>query len=95
MRAGREIARGDSKREVDLVDATDPEHMQMAEVKSSRMYHGKYARALNAVGDDLGVAAENRSVVALVESSYRAPEASVVSAEDLLLDAERFDTTER
>ena len=52
-------------------------------------------RSLNAVGDDLGVAAENRSVVALVESSYRAPEASVVSAEDLLLDAERFDTTER
>lgn len=64
--------------------------MQMVEVKSSRMYHGKYARALNAVGDDLGVGAKNRFVVARVESSYRAPEVSVISAEDWLLGASAF-----
>lgn len=82
--------RDDSKREVDLIDATDPGRMQMVEVKSSRMYHGKYARALNAVGDDLGVGAKNRFVVARVESSYRAPEVSVISAEDWLLGASPF-----
>lgn len=42
------------------------------------------------LSDDLGVRVENRFVVARVESSYRAPEVSVISAEDWLLGASPF-----
>lgn len=60
----------DGRREVGLLDAADPGRMRMAEVESSYMHHRKYARALNAAGDDLGVAAEDRFVVARVKPDY-------------------------
>lgn len=49
-----------------------------------------YTWSSNAVGDDLGVRAENRFVVARVESSYRASEVNIVSAEDWLLGVSVF-----
>lgn len=77
--------RDDSKREIDLLDFTDPSNRRAIEIKSSRTYHGKYARHLNGVCDELGITQENRFVVARVEESYRAKECQVVTARDWLL----------
>lgn len=77
--------RDDSKREVDLIDFTDATHRQAIEIKSSRTYHGKYARQINSVGNELGIAPSERVVVARVEESYRAKECHVASARDWLV----------
>lgn len=77
--------RDDSKREIDLLDFTDPSNRCAVEIKSSRTYHGKYAKHLNSVCDGLGIAQDNRFVVARVEESYRAKECQVITARDWLL----------
>lgn len=75
--------RDDSKREIDLLDFTDPGKPLAVEVKSSRTYHDKYARHLS-VCDELGIAEENRHVVARVESSFAAKSCHVDSLDDWL-----------
>ncbi len=77
--------RDDSKREIDLLDFTYPDNHQAIEIKSSRTFHDKYAKHLNIVCDELGIDAENRYVVARVESSYQASTCKVVSARDWLM----------
>lgn len=77
--------RDDSKREIDLLDFTDPEWKFAVEVKSSRTFHEKYARHLNAVCDELGVGKDGRSVVLRVDSSYDSRGCKVVSARDWLM----------
>lgn len=47
--------RDDSKREIDLIDLTRPGEPKAMEIKSSRVYHDKYARHLKAVCDELGI----------------------------------------
>ena len=76
--------RDDSKVEVDLLDSTDAAHPQAMEIKSSETYHGKYARHLRAVCDELGIAEDGRSVILRVQNSYQTPEANVVAARDWL-----------
>lgn len=77
--------RDDSKREIDLLDFTHPASPQAIEIKSSHMYHDKYAKQLSAVGTELGIEPSNQYVVCRVESSYHARSANVVSARDWLL----------
>lgn len=76
--------RDDSKKEIDLLDFTQTGNVQAVEIKSSRTYHSKYAKHLNSVCGEIGIAADNRCVVARVESSYHARECKVASAEDWL-----------
>ena len=76
--------RDENKIEVDLMDFTDADNPQLVEIKSGQVYRGSYARHLVTVGDALGIERERRYVVARVESSYEAKEASVRSASDWL-----------
>ncbi|MBR3226224.1 MAG: ATP-binding protein [Atopobiaceae bacterium] len=76
--------RDDSKIEVDLVDITDPDRPQLAEIKSSQTYHQKYARHLKKVGDLLGIGPESQSVILRIEGSYRSGETNIVSLSDEL-----------
>ena len=47
--------RDDSKREIDLLDFTDPNNRLAIEIKSSQQpYHGRYGKTLVDVGDMLG-----------------------------------------
>lgn len=77
--------RDDSKREIDLLDFTNPADRQAVEIKSSRTYHSKYARHLLGVGDELDIAQSRRFVVARVEDSYQTKECRVLSARDWLM----------
>lgn len=77
--------RDDSKREVDLLDLTDPDNEMAVEVKSSQTFHEKYAKHLNAIGEMLRIRPENKLVVCRVESSYRTKTCEVVNVCDFLL----------
>lgn len=77
--------RDEGKREIDLLDFTRPSCKQAVEIKSSMMYHDKYARHLSAVCPDLGIGEENRFVVSRVASSYKARDCKVVAARDWLM----------
>ncbi len=77
--------RDDSKREIDLIDLTNPSMHQAIEIKSSRTYHDKYAAHLRTVCNDLDIAKENRFVVTRVDSSYRTADCNVASARDWLM----------
>ncbi len=79
--------RDDSKREIDLIDATMPGQMRAAEVKSSRTYHNEYARQLNAVCDEIGIDTTRRFVVTRVDASYRAQTCNVAAAQTWLAEA--------
>ena len=76
--------RDDSKIEVDLIDLTDPMRPRAIEIKSSETYHGKYARHLGRVGEELGIDVDGRMVVLRVQDSYRSEDVQVVSARDWL-----------
>lgn len=76
--------RDDSKREVDLVDATDRNRTELIEIKSGQTYHSRFAAHLNAVGDELGIPPFQRYVVARVADSYVSHGINVVSAADWL-----------
>ena len=77
--------RDDTKREIDLLDFTDPQNKQAIEIKSSRTYHDKYARHLNTVCNEIGIEPEGRYVVARVESSFETNTCKVTSARDWLM----------
>lgn len=77
--------RDDSKREIDLLDFTDAANPCAIEIKSSRLYHAKYARHLNTVSEELGIGKDSRFVVCRVDFSYNASNAQVMSAGDWLL----------
>lgn len=81
--------RDDSKREIDLIDLSDPNAPQAIEIKSSRTYHDKYAAHLRTVCDDLDIAPENRFVVTRVDSSYRTKDCNVIAARDWLMRGEQ------
>ena len=76
--------RDDSKIEVDLIDLTDPMRPRAIEIKSSETYHGKYARHLGRVGEELGIDVDGRMVVLRVQDSYRSEDVQVVPARDWL-----------
>lgn len=77
--------RDDGKREIDLLDCTNSGSPKAIEIKSSRTYHDKYARHLQAVCDEIDIAKDARYVVARVDSTYESKDCSVVSARDWLL----------
>lgn len=76
--------RDDSKREIDLLDLTDPSNVVAVEAKSSRTYHDKYAAQLNSVCSELGIGPNDHYVVVRVELSYKAKSCNVVAAGDWL-----------
>lgn len=76
--------RDDRKVEVDLLDYTDSTHPEIVEIKSGQTYRDAFARHLNSIGEDLGIAVDHRFVVARVESSFQAKDAQVCSAADWL-----------
>lgn len=55
--------RDDSKREIDLIDCTDSRNASAYELKSGETYRSSFGRHLRTVGDELGIAPENRFVV--------------------------------
>ncbi|WP_251198563.1 ATP-binding protein [Anaerotardibacter muris] len=77
--------RDDTKREIDLLDFTDPQNKQAIEIKSSRTYHDKYTRHLNTVCNEIGIEPKDRYVVARVESSFETNTCKVTSARDWLM----------
>lgn len=76
--------RDESKREVDLLDYSSS-NPQAAEIKSSRTYHDKYAHQLRTVGDELGIDAQNRFVVARIEDTYHTSNCTVMGAHNWLI----------
>lgn len=89
LNAGRKpllyFYRDDSKREIDLLDFTDRNKMLAHEIKCSMTYSPKFARHLNSVGEEIGIAVENRSVICRVEGSYNHDGVNVLKASDWLL----------
>lgn len=77
--------RDDSKREVDLVDATNPSEPELIEIKSGQTYHSRFASHLNAVGDELGIPSSHRYVVTRVAESYISHGTNISNAKDWLL----------
>ncbi len=76
--------RDDSKREIDLLDLTRYDDAMAIEIKSSQTYHSRYAKQLNDVCDEISIPPANRYVVCRAESSYKAKDSNVVTAEDWL-----------
>lgn len=76
--------RDDGGVEIDLLDFTEDTRRLAVEVKSSMTYRDSYARHLTRVGDELGVASEERYVVARVEQGLRARGATVLPAAEWL-----------
>lgn len=76
--------RDDAGTEVDLLELTDETRPMAVEVKSSMTYRDSYARHLVRVGDELGVAPEERYVVARVEQGLRTRDATVLPAAEWL-----------
>lgn len=75
--------RDDSRREVDLLDLTDPSRPLAVEVKSGETYRPSFARHLSAVCPEIGIP-EGRRVVAYAGSeTYRADGVDVMPARDL------------
>lgn len=77
--------RDDSKREIDLLDYTNPKNPRCCEIKSSRTYRDKFARQLLNVADELRIKKESRYVVCRVEESYNTSNTKVLTTEDWLL----------
>jgi len=76
--------RDDSKREIDLLDFTDPNNRLAIEIKSSQTYHGRYGKTLVDVGDMLGVPADGRMVVYRGDVGLQANGFAVTSAADYI-----------
>lgn len=55
--------RDDSKREIDLIDETDPIKTRWIEIKSGSSYKSSYARHLNSVVDEIGNKGDSKIVV--------------------------------
>lgn len=72
--------RDDSKREIDLLDFTDPNNRLAIEIKSSQTYHGRYGKTLVDVGDMLGVPADGRMVVYRGDVGLQANGFAVITA---------------
>lgn len=77
--------RDDSKREVDLVDATNQAEPELIEIKSGQTYHDRFAAHLNTIGDELDIPASRRYVVARVAESYTSRGVNVCNAKDWVL----------
>ncbi|WEV71843.1 ATP-binding protein [Bifidobacterium sp. ESL0790] len=76
--------RDEDKREVDLIDLTDPGDPGMFEIKASETYHGKFAKTLTGIGQQLGIPAEHRAVVYRGSMSSSFAEFNLVTAPDYL-----------
>lgn len=70
--------------EVDLIDATDSRNVKAIEIKSSQTHHAEYHKALNRIGDRLGILPENRAVVMRVDATYNSKQGLVLSTKDYL-----------
>ena len=77
--------RDDSKREIDLIDLTEPARPQAFEIKTGATYRDSFTRHLRSVGSELGIPAKDRAVVYHGSERYDTEGASVVPAEDFLL----------
>lgn len=89
INAGREprlfFYRDDRKVEVDLVDSTDSQNIELVEVKSTMSFQASYLKNLGVVGESLGVPEKNRFVVMRSDASTSVGAAKVWSAHDWLL----------
>ena len=62
--------RDDSKREVDFIDASDPENLKITEIKSTSTFKTELLSTLKTVGDQLNVGNDNRSLVMRTDKNY-------------------------
>lgn len=76
--------RDDSKREIDLLELSDPDGPSAFEIKSSMMYRDKFVRQLSSVCDDIGIAKDRRSVILKIDHGFNAKDAKAESVTDFL-----------
>ena len=50
-------------RELDVVDASDPKNLAVAEIKYSTMFHADFARSINAIAPHIHAAEDERYVI--------------------------------
>lgn len=62
--------RDDSKREIDFIDASDPENLKITEIKSTSTFKTELLSTLKTVGDQLNVGNDNRSLVMRTDKNY-------------------------
>lgn len=79
--------RDDSKIEVDLLDLTDVSSPWAIEIKASETYHGKYARNVIRIGEEIGIPQGNRAVVLRVQDAYETGGIKVIPARTWLAQA--------
>lgn len=78
--------RDDSKREIDLLDYTEPQGAMACELKSGETYRDSFARHLRTVGDEIGIDSGNRVVVYAGSERFESGGVKVVPIEQMLLD---------
>jgi predicted AAA+ superfamily ATPase len=78
--------RDDSKREIDLLDFTDPHHRRLIEIKSSQTYHGKYGTTITAIGRALDIPSEDRMVVYRGAEGFSKDAFRVIPAQSYLVE---------
>lgn len=76
--------RDEDKREIDLLDWTDASSPLAVEVKAGETYRDRHARHLRTVGEELGIAPQNRVVAYRGSQGYRVDGATVMPIERLL-----------
>ena len=76
--------RDDSKREIDLIDATDAASRCAVEVKSGETYRDRFSVQLERVGSELGFGPERRLVVYRGAETFSSPTCRVVALEEYL-----------
>lgn len=79
--------RDDSKREVDLIDATAEAKSGLisAEIKTAMTYNSKFQRPLMQVSDELGISQDMRYIIMRAERSFSLGGCHIFSLEDWLL----------
>lgn len=76
--------RDDSKREIDLIDLTDAASSKAIEIKAGETYRDRFSKHLDAVGEELGFAPDQRYVAYRGSESFSTKGCKVVSLEELL-----------
>ena len=86
MEANVFFYRDDSKIEIDMLDFSDSSEKKAYEIKSSGLYHDKYAKNLLSVAGSLGVPQENQQVLLDTEKDFKIKGVNVGSIENYLME---------
>lgn len=82
--------RDDSKREIDLIDATDHRDIRCIEIKSTKSFNSKFVRHLHTVPEKLQLNNMSKHLVLNSDESYPVGDVLVHSIKDYVTDHEHF-----